>query len=140
MPPENVLHECGIDGFGKGEHELRAREVADEDPGRPRHFGQEGCHLLLAAAGQQRHDGPGIPEAESRQGLRAAARAIHGVQQGVSHEVDVDPHFRVDLLFEGQDHRHSVHDLPDAMDAVSPPGPHLGADVVEDRDARAFRF
>jgi hypothetical protein len=56
----------------------------------------------------------------------------------VAHEVDVDAHLSVDVLLEGQDHGHPVHDPPDAVDALLPPGPHLGADVVEDRDPRVL--
>ena len=49
-------------------------------------------------------------------------------------EGDVHAGLPVKFLLKGEDHGHSVYGIPDDVDPILPPGPYLGADVVEDLD------
>ena len=94
----------------------------------------------MTAAGQETDHGVFGIDPEAGLCLRPLHAGSDFVHQRVAHETDRDAVSFVEGRLEGKQYRHPVHALRDLFHPVFPPGPYLGADVMQHRDPQPLRM
>ncbi len=91
--------------------------------------------LPPAAPRKEQNDRPRRIEIEVGAEPFSRPRRLDEVYQGMAHVVGSNPFLAIERLLERKNHQHLVDELADLSNATAPPGPHLGADVVENGDS-----
>ena len=102
------------------------------------HHREQPLHFILAAP---RHEEDAFLisiSVEIVHGLVKAHGWLHGVRQGMAHEIHIGPGLAVGIGFERKYGRHCLHVADDVFRPAFVPSPNGGRDVVDHRDAQLF--
>jgi hypothetical protein len=132
LAQEGLIHRGGPQ-----QHGLPALRL--EQLGSPQQLGQQHLNLTAAAARHQHQQGLVGVEAMGPAGLQATSRHRQAVQQRMAHVAGEGTAVAVeDRLLKRKDHRQPIDETGHAPGPAPPPGPHLGRDVEEHRNATAM--
>ena len=95
-------------------------------------LGRRPLHLGPAAAGENSHCNGFVLRTETFHRFCLRIFPPYLIQKRMSDKGNLHTGFPIVLLFEREDDGHPIYRLSDRIDSSLSPGPHLGADIVDD--------
>src|SRR5262245_41563001 len=120
---------------GAGDDKLNARKTPRYLIDGITHHGQQPLDFIWSAARQQRHNRPLRVDADLATEIVLGILRARQIDERVPDKLHRHPGFPVDLLLERKYHQHAIGQALDCRHPPPPPGPDLGADVIDDGNA-----